>query len=365
MGADTLPDLHGEAPKQSWANNFDGSGAGSDIANTVKSFQDGDWLGVGMNAAASAFDALGAVDDPLGALLSAGVGWLMEHVSFLREPLDKLAGDPGAIQAQANTWTNIGTELNKIKENYEAQVRGDIPQWDGDAAKAYRELAEELGGDIGSLGQAAGGVASGITLAGVLVGTERGIIRDLISTFIGKMIERALLALASSWCTFGASVAAFITDAVAEGGILAGRCASRIATVLDKLGQLLGKLEKLGGAVGKIAAKLSRLAKVKGVRLGQAAKTLGRDAGRLKSGSTSFRDGMHALGDKAKEIGKDAVKEQFTFHDVERFGDRNFMPPAGGVELGRQGHEAVEKNKEGHEQAEERVEGPKTGASAE
>ncbi|GDY28912.1 hypothetical protein [Gandjariella thermophila] len=384
MGAETLPDLKGEAPPSSWTSNFDGSGIVSDIANTTKSIEDGDGLGVGMNGVAVAFDALSLAEDPLGGLLAAGVGWLIEHLSFLRKPLDILAGDPGAVQAQANTWTNIGAELKKCAEDYENSLKSDIPRWEGQAAESYRKQGEELIKEIGGFAEAASGVAGGITIAGVLVGTERGIIRDLISTFIGKMIERALIAAAGAIETLGGSVAAFIADAVAEGSILAGRCASRIAKVLEKLGTLLGKLSKLGHGVGELAAKLSRFAKVTGVKVDQFAGRAGRFAGRVKGGREGWihagDDLSHSLGSKIKNAvpkevrehaedpwgeymkwaAKDGLNEQFNMH-----GTGDHLPPAGGVELGRQGHEAVEKNKEGHEQAEKRVEGPKSGAHAE
>ena len=35
-------------------------------------------------------DTIGFAIDPLGSVLTAGVGWLLEHISFLREPLDAL-----------------------------------------------------------------------------------------------------------------------------------------------------------------------------------------------------------------------------------------------------------------------------------
>ncbi|MBV8932196.1 MAG: hypothetical protein JO285_06560, partial [Kutzneria sp.] len=253
MSTEALPDLHGKAPEASPTSGFDGSGIFSDFANTVKDASNFDGLGVAMDGAATAMDALAFAEDPLGALLSAGVGWLIEHLDFLRKPLDLLAGDPTAIAAQANTWTNVGAEMKKVGEDYEKAISTDIAAWKSEAGTAYREKGKDLAEALKSFSDAADGAATGVTIGGVLVGTERGIIRDLISTFVGKMIERALIALASSWCTFGASVAAFIVDAVAEGSILAGKCASRIAKVLEKLAQLAGKFGKLGQALEKMA----------------------------------------------------------------------------------------------------------------
>ncbi|WP_328604338.1 hypothetical protein OG943_30345 [Amycolatopsis sp. NBC_00345] len=46
-------------------------------------------------------EALAVVADLFGAILAAGVGWLIEHVGPLKEALDKLAGDPNQITAHA------------------------------------------------------------------------------------------------------------------------------------------------------------------------------------------------------------------------------------------------------------------------
>jgi hypothetical protein len=61
-------------------------------------------------------DVLGFVANPLGSLVGAGIGWLIERISFLKEPLDDLAGDPAAINsvaaaALASSWFTFGASL--------------------------------------------------------------------------------------------------------------------------------------------------------------------------------------------------------------------------------------------------------------
>ena len=362
---ETMPDLKGEAPASSPTSMFDGSGVISDVANTAKDLANGDALGVAMDGAASALDTLGVIEDPLGSLLSAGVGWLIEHLDFLRKPLDLLAGNPGEIAAQAATWTNVGAEMKKIAEDYQKSIDADIPRWRSGAGDNYRAKGKELAESLSAFADAADGAAGGITLGGVLVGTERGIIRDLISTFISELIERAIIALASSWCTFGASVAAFIADAVAEGSIVAGKCASRIAKVLDQLAQLMNKFGKLGHAIESLAQKLKGFAKDAGQFAGkvkasksaweESGKQVGKDAEKFvrahtKEAVVKSVDEGQSLGKFAKETGKEAVKEQFTTGD-----DKDEFPD-GLTEVGRQSHEASEHNDEAEENAKKLVE---------
>ncbi|MFC0432483.1 hypothetical protein [Kutzneria buriramensis] len=365
MATETMPDLKGEAPAESPTSGFDGSGIFSDVANTAKDVAGGDALGMAMDGAASALDTLGFVEDPLGSLLSAGIGWLIEHVEFLRKPLDLLAGNPGEIAAQAATWTNIGAEMKKIGEDYLKSIESDIPQWKSGAAESYRAKGKELAEALSAFSEAADGAAGGITLGGVLVGTERGIIRDLVSTFIGKMIERAIIALAASWCTFGGTIAAFIADAVAEGSIVAGKCASRISKVLNDLAQLANKFGKLGHAIESLALKMKSFAKDAGQLAGkvkaakpawkEAGEQFGKDANKFirgKAGESVVKsvDEGQSLGDFAKDTIKDGLREQFTTgEDGDKF-------PAGLTEAGRQSHEAKDHTEEANESAEKMVE---------
>ena len=53
-------------------------------ANDLKSaIESGDWASVALGSIGTALDALSMAMDPFGAILAAGVGWLMEHVGPL------------------------------------------------------------------------------------------------------------------------------------------------------------------------------------------------------------------------------------------------------------------------------------------
>ncbi|MGW4489467.1 hypothetical protein ACWEOE_37235 [Amycolatopsis sp. NPDC004368] len=255
-----------------WDNlNAQGAGAGilSDAASTITDARNGDWLNLGMDVATDALDLLGVAMDPLGSLASAGVGWLIEHISFLKDGLDKLAGNPEEITAKSVTWTNISKQLTTSAGQYERAAAKVAPEFNSSGGQAYQNMAK---GYVATLRGAAGqaqGASTAMNIAGALVGTERGLIRDMISSFVGDLIVKAIAALAASWCTFGGTIAAFIADTVVEGGILAEKISTRIAQVvekLDKLAQSAGKakgaieeaskaLEKLGKAAGKVSDK--------------------------------------------------------------------------------------------------------------
>ncbi|GAA1950390.1 hypothetical protein [Amycolatopsis minnesotensis] len=250
---------------------LDGAGPADTVWQAVQDIdKPEDWA---MDGLALGMDALGFIGNPFGTLASAGVGYLIEHLDFLKEPLDDLAGDPKAIQAIAVTWgEDIRKELETIATDYESAVKSEITSWKGDAATKYRESSTKIAKEIRSLSGAATGVSQSLQGSGQLVATVRGIIRDLIADVIGEIIVAAAAAVATSWCSFGASIGAFIGWAVARGAATAGKIVGKISKMLMKLANILNRFSRLRGAVQALA-KMSQ-------RLGKAGKSLGKVAGK-------------------------------------------------------------------------------------
>jgi uncharacterized protein YukE len=249
--------------------------AGAGIVDTVKGAADdlSDPGDLALDGLALSLDVLGLIANPLGGLASAGIGWLIEHLSFLKEPLDDLAGDPDKIVEIAAVWgEQVRQEIGQIATDYEQAVKTEISSWRGDAADAYRKASGEIVEQLRALESASTGVSDGLRLSGVLVATTRGIIRDLIADVVGEIVVAAGAALATSWCSFGASIGAFIGWAVARGAATAAKITGKISKLLMKLAVALNKFAKLKGAV-KALAKVAK-------RMGDAASTLGRTAGR-------------------------------------------------------------------------------------
>lgn len=253
----------------------EGGGAIDTVAQAVKDFKNPeDWA---MDGIALGLDGLGMIANPLGSLASAGIGWLIEHLSFLKEPLDDLAGDPKAITGIAATWgETVQSEVKRIGQDLQQQSTGKTGHWKGDAADGYRTFAADLSKKVNALGPAAQAVSEGVQGSGQLVATVRGIIRDLIADVVAEIVIAAAAALASSWFTLGGSIAAFTGWAVARGAATAGKISGKISKLLSKLSEILGKFNKLRDA----ARALAELAQ----KFKSASKTLGRTAARNGAG---------------------------------------------------------------------------------
>jgi hypothetical protein len=275
-----------------------GAGIFSDAASTLTDARSGDWGNLAMDVGTDALDLLGAAMDPLGTLASAGVGWLIEHISFLKDGLDKLAGKPEAVTAKAVTWTNISKSLTETAESYERQAKKVQQSFsDCGSAEAYQRTAESYVGVLRGAASHAGDASTAMNVGAALVGTERGLIRDMISSFVGELIVKALAALAASWCTFGGTIAAFIADTVVEGGVLAEKISTRIAKIVEKL-------ESLAKGAGKSKAALEGAA--------NALKKVGKGVDKIVDKSVDTAAGIERKANELKQAGKEAKSAEET-----------------------------------------------------
>jgi uncharacterized protein YukE len=252
-------------------NATDGARIVDTVVQCAKDFNNpSDWA---FDGVALGLDVLGFVANPLGTLVGAGIGWLIEHISFLKEPLDDLAGDPAAINSVAAVWgETVGKACREVGDEYARIATEQTSTWKGEAADGYRRAAAQVAEQVKAFEEAATAVANGVRLSGVLVASVRGIIRDLIADVVAEIIIAAAAALASSWFTFGASLAAFTGWAVARAAATAGKIAGKISKLLMKLAQALRKFQNLRGASDALA-KAS-------VQIGRRANSVGRAIGR-------------------------------------------------------------------------------------
>ncbi|MGI5503385.1 hypothetical protein [Lentzea sp. CA-135723] len=219
-----------DSPTQAW----DAAGIFSSSANLIYDGIKGDWTAVLGDAAGFGMDLLGFVTNPLGSLLSAGIGWLIEHIAFIKEALDLVAGDPDAVNAIAETWTNIAKRMQETADKYTSTL-GALSGAQGPAMDGYRRAVQDFSNVVAGGASHATSAAQAMTVAASAVGVVRGAIRDAIATFVSNAIIKFAAATALAPVTFGASEAAFIADTVAQGAITAGKNAKKVSKVVKQL----------------------------------------------------------------------------------------------------------------------------------
>ncbi|GAB2819067.1 hypothetical protein [Lentzea nigeriaca] len=295
--------------------NYAGAGPVESLAQTIDSAKrlgEGDFAEFGMNAAALGLDVLGAIMDPLGALATAGIGWLIEHVSFLREPLDWLAGNGDKIKAAVATWNRVATDLHGIGERQDKAVKSELPCWEqGTAAEKFRQSQGELALEIEAVSKSSFFVASEIAKAGTITAAVRGMIRDLIALFIWEVIRNAAIALASSVVSLGSSIAAFSAWAVGRGAVVLGKITQQMAKLVKLVTRIMGRLKGLFGQLGDVLKRLGRFGKGGGGSVPHAPRTPSTrgdglaDAGKRLEDWGNTRPSLSDVGDKIKQTGRE------------------------------------------------------------
>nr|WP_243788910.1 hypothetical protein [Saccharopolyspora gloriosae] len=113
------------AEREDSTKSFSGVPILESVDETKKAIESGDWASGVMGAVGTGLDALGMALDPFGAVLAAGVGWLMEHVGPVSDALDALTGDPDEIKAHSETWKNVAAELDAVRAEMSDAVKAD------------------------------------------------------------------------------------------------------------------------------------------------------------------------------------------------------------------------------------------------
>ncbi|MFS8102396.1 hypothetical protein LFM09_35255 [Lentzea alba] len=205
------------------------------------------------------FNAIGAASatvmlaiDPLGSIIGAGVGWLIEHVSFLRDALNQLMGNPEEIQANVEATKARAAELRVLAEDHKNGL-ATFDGWTGASSEAFKKSMDGMSQELDELAQAVETKAKIVAIMGMLVTVLRDIVRDLIAQLIGSLIGGALLAAAAMIPTFGASIPAFIGFAVGKAVALGVNIASRVARVVAALGRQMKRIGDLDDIMAKIS----------------------------------------------------------------------------------------------------------------
>ncbi|MEJ3655956.1 PPE domain-containing protein [Actinomycetes bacterium KLBMP 9759] len=234
--------------------NWEGAGAASswaDLADAV-SAEEVDPFQVGFTAAGAGLDTLGAVLRPLDSLVEAGIGWLIEHIAFLHEPLDALAGDPTQITAQAKTWHSVSAELTAIGKDYRTMAT-QLPGWSGEAAEGYRAAVDRFARALDASAAQAEQLSGLVLMTGAGVGTVRALVRDLIAEFLSAVLQYVLAFGALAAVTAGAGVGGMVLSIVVRAIELAQAISRRLSA-------LLSTLAAAGGVAGRIGTGLQNTA---------------------------------------------------------------------------------------------------------
>lgn len=224
-----------------------GSGLISDGADLCAAVEQGSWLQGGMAGVAFAVDTAAMVSDPLGSLIAAGLGWLMDHLSPLNDWLEDLTGDADEVRAFSQTWANVATRLDECGRALSSKVQSDLAELAGAAADAYRALTGDTIDHLGAATGWAGAISTGLQVAATIVQVVHDLVRDTLAQLVGSII---------SWVAELALTVGLATPVVVEQ--VATRVASLARRLASSITDLVGSLRSLGHLLESLRALFRR-----------------------------------------------------------------------------------------------------------
>jgi len=168
---------------------LEGAGLAQDAYDLVSRAASGDWTEGLVSLLSAGLEAKSFVEDPLAKLASMGLGWVIEHVGWLREPLDWVTGDQEELTRMAGVWTGIGDELRQAGQDLDTWYRTDSAGWAGPAVEQYRRFCVDRVNLYNAAADAANSVTTTVTICKGILAVVRSIIRDLITDCVGKIIS--------------------------------------------------------------------------------------------------------------------------------------------------------------------------------
>lgn len=204
---------------------------------------------LGINLVSAALDTVAFVMDPLSKLIAAGLGWLIEHVSFLKWPLDQVAGNPSEVTKVANELHKIGESLRNTGEDLDKTLKSTITQWQGKGYDSFKKSIDDRKGWIDANAKASDVAGYMVETTGALIAAVRALLRDIITTILGDIISTMLIALAMAAFTFGASIAVGVSKIVVQVSVQVAAMAAKLAKVVAYAGRTLARLTGLSKLV--------------------------------------------------------------------------------------------------------------------
>lgn len=219
---------------------FSGTGLLDDGIQLRAAIAGGDWVAGGLSAMATVGDTVAAVINPIGALVSWGVGWLLDHIEPLKSWLNQLTGDAGAVSGAGATWANIAAGVQSAADDLLRSLTSTLARARSDAVAAYKVLIADVGDHFGMAAQLSNAISTGLGIAAGIVQVVHDLVRDAISDVVGYAVS----------CIIP------LPNVIAS---VISKVSSWVSRLIDKVGALVRSFDGLKGLFNRVDDVLARL----------------------------------------------------------------------------------------------------------
>jgi hypothetical protein len=204
---------------------------------------------IGVTVVGAVADTVAFALDPLAKLISAGLGWLIEHISFLKWPLDQVAGNPAEIKKLADELHKIAGTLRSAAKDMDSALQAQVTHWTGAGYDSFKKEIDTRRTQIDDSGHSVDIAGYVVETTMALITATRSLIRDLITTVLGDIISAVLIGLALAPLTFGASLVAAVGTSVGLAAAQAVSFAAKLAKLAGLGGRTVKRLEELAAKI--------------------------------------------------------------------------------------------------------------------
>lgn len=219
---------------------FSGAGLLEDGFELVNAIQNGDWVAGGLASFSALANTVATAMDPLGSLIAAGLGWLMDHLEPLKGWLNDLTGDAGEVAGFAATWGNISQHLEEAGAMLQSRL-SDVSSMSGEAIDAYLRLQGDVAAHLSAAAAWAGGMRTGMEMASMLVQIVHELVRDTLSQLVGSLISYASTLVVS----LGTATPYVIAQATSRVSAMTARISGTVLKLVDAVTALSRHLDEL------------------------------------------------------------------------------------------------------------------------
>jgi hypothetical protein len=257
-----------------------------------------------------AMSAAGDIADPLNALISAGLGFLEDWCTPVKDCLAQVTGKPEELDKNKEAFTEVSSDLSKLSSELTQITTSGFQNWSGDAKDAATQAIETFTQGVDGTANNATDIASVLGVSATLMDAAKEIINGILSTLIEWLIVTWIAALATSWCTFGASDAAATAATGVEAGVEGANAA-------DKVEETSSLIERIVNVIKGIIEKLKSIAKdPKGF-----GKEVSKNHATLKAGDKVIDKGGEDAGKAGEDAGKAGDGDKPAGDDPGKAGD--------------------------------------------
>jgi hypothetical protein len=229
--------------------------------------------------------------DPMGYLVEAGVGFLLNALYTTKKLADRLTGDPLTSGQAAYNFDSLAEACGKLAADLKKMISGSLGHsaWQGAAADAARQRLTELSNAIAETARSAEGVAAMLQLASAIIADAEFVARQALTALVTWAVMIWLTAQLLAPATGGASMAAAMEKTASE----VARSANMIKRLIDEVSSLFRRIAALFKRMVATLAKAKRegFAKLQKSAWGQ--KFLKYDYGAPVYRAAILKDAMH------------------------------------------------------------------------